>query len=71
MNYGPRYEHRVTLRLTDKQYNWLIGISELLGVSPSDYMRMCINATMTAMDDKIFKEVGTDENVKTCIDDIV
>lgn len=80
VNYGEKYTHRVTLRLNDEQYNYLIDISKILGVSPSDYMRMVINATLMT-DKKGYEDVleekqkegmvGTNENVKTSIDNIV
>ena len=80
VNYGDKYTHRVTLRLNDEQYNYLIDISKILGVSPSDYMRMVINATLMT-DKKGYEDVleekqkegmvGTNENVKANIDNII
>lgn len=80
VNLGERYTHRVTLRLNEEQYNFLIHISEILGVTPSDYLRMVVNSGMVAtrndIDDisngNILKgKVGTNENVKTDSDDII
>ena len=77
MNLGSKFDHRVTLRLNDEQYTFLLKISDILGVSPSDYMRMTINSGMVAtrqnLDDyangKLMKGmVGTNENVKTDCD---
>lgn len=74
MNLGAKFDHRVTLRLNDEQYKFLLKVSDILGVSPSDYMRMTINSGMVAtrgnIDDfangKLMKGlVGTNENVKT------
>lgn len=80
-NLGDKYNHRVTLRLTDDQYNFLIKISEILGVSPSDYLRMVVNSGMVStrsnIDDisngKLFEKglVGTDEDVKTNSNNII
>lgn len=75
-NLGTNYSHRVTLRLNDDQYNFLIEIANLLDVTPSDYIRMVINTSLVATDGDIQNmiknslkgEVGTDENVKTNID---
>ena len=72
-NLGTNFNHRVTLRLNDDQYNFLIGISEIMGVTPSEYMRMVINTGLVASDgdvnnllNNVLKgEVGTNENVKT------
>lgn len=80
VNLGSNYTHRVTLRLNDEQYNFLISVSELLGVSPSDYMRMTVNAGMVSLNNgsaelctKDLKKgtVGTDEDVKTNSNDII
>ena len=80
VNLGDKYTHRVTLRLNEDQYDFLIKISSILGVSPSDYIRMAINSGMVAtrngLDDlsngNLLKGmVGTNENVKTNSDDIV
>lgn len=78
VNLGDKYTHRVTLRLNQQQYDFLIQVSELLGVSPSDYLRMTVNTGMMAfrndMNDLVTGNgmkvvegmVGTqDENVKT------
>lgn len=39
---------RITLRLNDQQFEFVRKSSEPLGVSPSDFLRMVINATMAA-----------------------
>lgn len=76
---GAKYNHRVTLRLNDSQYEFLIKVAGILGVTPSDYIRMVINAGLVTSEGDIEKmlqntfgkkeEVGTDENVKANIDD--
>lgn len=76
-NLGDKYNHRVTLRLNDSQHEFLIDISNLLGVSPSDYVRMMINASLSAAkNDEAYNSLtkgkgGNDENVKTDINNIV
>lgn len=73
-NLGDKYTHRVTLRLNDDQYNWLIEVSKVLGVTPSDYMRMSVNSGMVIMkqaEEQQKGEVGTNENVKTDKHDII
>lgn len=72
-NLGDKYTHRVTLRLNDEQYKFLIDVSEILGVSPSDYLRMSVNTGMVASKknwDEV-KGVGTNENVKTDSNNII
>lgn len=66
VNMGDKYEHRLTLRLTDEQFQFIVMCAELLGVSPSEYMRMSVNAYMVAYKKGM---VGTNENVKTDIND--
>lgn len=81
VNMGANYTHRITLRVNEEQYNFLIKVSELLGVSPSDYLRMVVNSGMVSMqsqqpsvfgsENTMKGEVGTHENVKTDINNIV
>lgn len=39
--------NRVTLRLNDEQFEFVRQSAELLDVSPSDFLRMVINASMS------------------------
>ena len=72
VNYGEPYNHRMTLRLNDEQYNFILECAQLLGVSPSDYIRMSVNAGMVSIKQLEQKgKVGTNENVKTDSNDIV
>lgn len=80
VNMGSKYTHRVTLRLNDEQYEFLIKVSELLGVSPSDYIRMVVNSGMISTQGQVDQAyqgknmkgmVGTNENVKTDSNDII
>jgi len=73
VNYGTPYTHRMTLRLNDEQYEFILECSKLLGVSPSDYIRMSVNAGMVSIKELQKKEgeVGTNENVKTDSNNIV
>lgn len=81
VNLGSNYTHRITLRLNDEQYEFIIKVAELLGVSPSDYVRMSINTGMMAMKKDINDMtqgnlitkglVGMDENVKADSNDII
>lgn len=81
VNLGSNYTHRITLRLNDEQHDFVVKVAELLGVSPSDYIRMSINTGMIAMK-KDLKDmssgqmitkgmVGMNEDVETNINDIV
>lgn len=65
VNLGDPFVKRLTLRLTQPQMDFVVAISKTLGVSPSDYFRMAINASMSNPD--VIKIVGgtSNENVKT------
>ena len=39
---------RITLRLNEGQFNFVKAHSDMLGVSPSEFLRMVINATMSS-----------------------
>lgn len=58
VNYGNNYNHRLSLRLSDVQMDFILEVSKELGVSPSEYIRMLLNTVAS-------KKVGThSENVK-------
>lgn len=69
VNLGDKYTHRVTLRLNDEQFTYICECSTILGVSPSDFLRMSINAGMMTFPTK--GEVGTNANVKTDCNNLV
>ena len=66
---------RVTLRLTEKQFAFVKANSDLLGVSPSDFLRIVINSAMATV--KLPKTVDLSkegigrENDETNSDNIV
>lgn len=62
--------HRMTLRLNDDQMQFLVYCSESCGCTPSEYVRMMINASMVALKrttETIEKEIGgmSNENIET------
>ena len=63
--------NRITLRLNDKQFNFVKASADVLGVSPSEFLRMVINSTMVMTDGKMQKNIGGlgRENDKTNSDD--
>ena len=77
--YEKNKTQRVTLRLSEEQFGYVKGNADLLGVSPSDFLRMVINATMaiskTAIDAASAKIEESDgngrENDKTDGNDLV
>lgn len=40
--------NRITLRLNDSQFTFVKSMSDVLGVSPSDFLRMVINTAMAS-----------------------
>ena len=50
--------NRITLRLNDAQFNFVKASADVLGVSPSEFLRMVINSTMVLTDEKVQKNVG-------------
>lgn len=39
--------NRITLRLNDEQFNFVKSNADIVGVSPSEFLRMIVNATMS------------------------
>ena len=65
--------NRITLRLNDEQFEFVKQNADVLGVSPSEFLRMVVNASMAttkATKAKIEGSLGR-ANDKTDINDIV
>ena len=78
MLYEKDKSHRITLRLTEPQFQHVKTSADMLGVSPSDFLRMVINATMygkNLANDKVAEVFGEEsdrrENEATVQHDIV
>ena len=71
--YTKDKSNRITLRLNDEQFEFVKGNADILGVSPSEFLRMVVNASMATSKtafNKIREGLGR-ENDKTNIDNIV
>lgn len=44
--YTKDKSNRITLRLNDEQFEFVKGNADILGVSPSEFLRMVVNASM-------------------------
>lgn len=74
--YTKDKSNRITLRLNDEQFEYVKDNADVLGVSPSDFLRMVINASMATMKKASqrmneLREVVGRENDKTDKHDIV
>ena len=68
--YTKDKNQRITLRLNADQFGFVQAQSELLGVSPSDFLRMIVNTTM-AVTKRVEREGNRRENEITDQHDIV
>lgn len=50
--YEKDKNNRITLRLNDRQFNYVKKNAEMLDVSPSDFLRIVINTSMVMFDTK-------------------
>ena len=66
---------RITLRLNDNQFAFVKTSADVLGVSPSEFLRMVINASMSACKGgeklKEEKEDLRRENEQACVHNLV
>lgn len=77
--YTKDKSNRITLRLNDKQFEFVKSCADMLGVSPSEFLRMVVNSSMASAaanltnfcDDSISKGGLGRENDKANIDSIV
>lgn len=51
VNYGDDFTEKLTIRLTKHQKDVVTEMARYLGVSPSQYVRMIINGSVTAIDE--------------------
>jgi Mn-dependent DtxR family transcriptional regulator len=68
--YTKDKSQRITLRLNEEQFTFVKTVSDALGVSPSEYLRMMVNLSMTGAKN-MEKEGSRRENEQTDSDDIV
>lgn len=71
--YTKDKSNRITLRLNDDQFYFVKFNADILGVSPSEFLRMVVNASMATSKNTLqkIKEVFGRENDETDCDDIV
>lgn len=68
--YTKDKSNRITLRLNEEQFVFVKTVADALGVSPSEYLRMMVNLSMTGAK-TIEKEGERRENEQTNSDNIV
>lgn len=71
--YTKDKSNRITLRLNDTQFSFVKSNADILGVSPSEFLRIVVNTTMSmtvSVENKIKEGLGR-ENDKANIDHIV
>jgi predicted DNA binding CopG/RHH family protein len=49
---------RITLRLSDEQFAFVKDNADILGVSPSEFLRMVVNASMVGVKSGKIKDMG-------------
>ena len=71
--YTKDKNQRITLRLNAAQFQFVQTQSDILGVSPSDFLRMMVNASMSVTKKVQHEEQEGNcrENEVTDIDDLV
>lgn len=72
--YTKDKSNRITLRLNDEQFAFVKSQADLLGVSPSEFLRMVVNASLATSKGmlKVKIEGGAGrENDKADINDLV
>ena len=68
--YTKDKSQRITLRLSEAQFDFVKTVADALGVSPSEYLRMMVNLSMVGSQN-MGKEGARRENEQTCGDHIV
>lgn len=47
-NLGEKYTRRITLRLTEEQFQTVVKLADILGVLPAEFLRMTVNTYVHA-----------------------
>lgn len=71
--YTKDKSNRITLRLNDAQFEYVKANADILGVSPSEFLRIVVNTTMSmtyGIESKL-KEGQGRENDKGIFDNLV
>lgn len=73
--YTKDKSHRITLRLNEEQFNFVKDQADMLDVSPSEFLRMVVNASLATskkLSSTMAERIGNGrENDKTNSDNIV
>lgn len=74
--YTKDKSQRITLRLNQRQFDFVKSSADIMGVSPSEFLRIVVNTAMMAnqkveLSAKLRKDGLGRENDKTDLDDIV
>ena len=71
--YTKDKNNRITLRLNDQQFGFVKSNADILGVSPSEFLRIVVNTTMSMTNsiESRFKEEPGRENDKGIYNDNV
>ena len=73
--YTKDKSHRITLRLNEEQFNFVKDQADMLDVSPSEFLRMVVNASLATskkLSATMNERIGTGrENDKANSDNIV
>lgn len=73
--YTKDKSHRITLRLNEEQFNFVKDQADMLDVSPSEFLRMVVNASLATskkLSATMDERIGTGrENDKANSDNIV
>ena len=73
--YTKDKSHRITLRLNEEQFNFVKDQADMLDVSPSEFLRMVVNASLATskkLTSTINERIGNGrENDKANSDNIV
>ena len=62
VNFGEKYEKTIQVRLTQEQFDFLGELSQILGVTSSEYVRMLITSNIVAYR-RTLKDEGKDSDL--------
>lgn len=68
-NLGECYDRKMSVRFSTKQYNFISTASDLMGIKPSDYLRMMVDSLMAKSDIKFNVTINSEMDGQMSVED--
>lgn len=60
MKLGENFDKRITIRLSDSQYVYIMEMCDVCGMSPSEFVRMLLDSNIARVRGFVYEDKKTD-----------